>query len=261
MTAGSSSRSSDEVDGEHAVVVEGLPDAERDRAVLCAYGGEALPGALIVTQFGGDPGRTRQVHLDEDVGLVEASQTMPAVAMRRSRARAPRPATGVRKASGSLSIGDLAGGQRPNFRASFAATTWRHERRDVAAHRGDLADKRGGDVARAGAAGRKTVLDVRRHRAVHPGHLHLVVEVGGVAEPADDDPRARLPRRIDHQPVEGRRPGPGPPLPAAPLPPRRSLPSAPRAGTSASSTGGRRSPPPPRRRRRAPPRGCRDGRW
>ena len=45
-------------------------------------------------------------------------------------------------------------------------------------------------------------LDRRRHRAVHARHLHLVVEVGAVAQAAEDD--ARLVRGAPHRP-RGRR--------------------------------------------------------
>ena len=79
----------------------------------------------------------------------------------------------------------------------------RHEGRDVAAHRGDLADQRRGDVARMRRGGEEDGPDLRRHRAVHAGHLYLVFEIGGVAEAADEDRGARLPRRVDDQPVEG----------------------------------------------------------
>src|SRR5687768_16545471 len=78
-----------------------------------------------------------------------------------------------------------------------------HEGRDVAAHRGDLADKRGGDVA--GPRGRRNEnrLQPGRHRAVCAGHLHLVVEVGAVAQPADQDRRIDLSREVDIEVVEG----------------------------------------------------------
>ena len=46
-------------------------------------------------------------------------------------------------------------------------------------------------------------LQIRRHRLVHAGHLHLVVEIGAVAQAADQDRGAMLARRVDHQTVEG----------------------------------------------------------
>ena len=98
--------------------------------------------------------------------------------------------------------------QLGNFRAIFAAT--------VCGTNGDTsppiaaiwADKRGGDVARLGRRGHEDGVNVGGHRSVHPGHLHLVVEVGRIAETADDDTGARFPRGVHHQPVEGRHPHP-----------------------------------------------------
>ncbi len=46
-------------------------------------------------------------------------------------------------------------------------------------------------------------LHLRHHRPVHAGHLHLVIEVGAVAQSPDQDGRAFALRRRHHQIVEG----------------------------------------------------------
>src|ERR1043165_4661302 len=60
----------------------------------------------------------------------------------------------------------------------------RHEARDVAAQAGDLTHQSGGDRADRRRGRQKHGLDLRRHGAVHAGHLHLVIEVGAVAQAA-----------------------------------------------------------------------------
>ena len=119
---------------------------------------------------------------------------------------------------------------------------------------GDLPDKRGGDVAGLRARRQENRLQPGRHRAVHAGHLHLVVEVGAVAQPADQDRRADLAREIDDQIVEGA----GLDLDARRRAQRRRRPSrSARAGrrpkASAPSTDARRSRPPACRRAGTPP--------
>ncbi len=74
----------------------------------------------------------------------------------------------------------------------------RDERRDVAAHGCDLANKGRRDVTCARAGGQEDRLDVWRHRSVHAGHLHLVVEVRAVPQTSDDKAGAMFARGIDH---------------------------------------------------------------
>ena len=54
-----------------------------------------------------------------------------------------------------------------------------------------------------GEAATNTVWMRRRHRAVHAGHLHLVVEVGAIAQAAEDDRRLVLGGGIDGEVGEG----------------------------------------------------------
>src|SRR3954467_1730214 len=63
----------------------------------------------------------------------------------------------------------------------------RDEGRDVAAHRCDLPDQCGGDRADADRSRKKYRFDVGRHGLVHAGNLHLVIEIGAVAQSADHD--------------------------------------------------------------------------
>ena len=46
-------------------------------------------------------------------------------------------------------------------------------------------------------------LDFRRKHLVHAGHLHLVVEIAGIAQAADDDRRLCVLSRIDGEIVVG----------------------------------------------------------
>src|SRR5262245_39580167 len=73
-------------------------------------------------------------------------------------------------------------GPIPELRLEARRDACRHERADIATHGGDLPDERGGDVARGRRCRQEYRLHVRRHRAIHPGHLHLIIEIGGIAE-------------------------------------------------------------------------------
>ncbi len=123
-----------------------------------------------------------------------------------------------------------------------SATARRDEGPDVAAHLRDLADKRGGDVARFRARRQENGLQPRRHRAVHPRHLHLVVEVGAVAQPADQDRRPDLAREVDDEVVEGAGLDRDSGLGASGAARSRSAPAGRRPRASAPSTDARRSP-------------------
>ena len=63
--------------------------------------------------------------------------------------------------------------------------------------------RRGCDVTHFGRRGQKHRLHLRAQRAVHPRHLHLVIQVGAVAQAADQQRRAMVDGRIDHQVGEG----------------------------------------------------------
>ena len=91
-----------------------------------------------------------------------------------------------------------------NFFFSRAATCCRHEGRDVAAHAGNLPDQGGGDRANRGRGGQEYRLHFGRHRGIHAGHLHFVIEIGGVAHAAHQDGRAGAPRRGDDEIGKGR---------------------------------------------------------
>ena len=54
-----------------------------------------------------------------------------------------------------------------------------------------------------GEAGRNTVCIAGRHGLVHARHLHFIVEVGAVAQAADQQRGARLARGLDHQAGKG----------------------------------------------------------
>ena len=79
----------------------------------------------------------------------------------------------------------------------------RHEGGDVAAHGRDLAHQCGGDRADRDRGRQEHRLHLRRHGLVHARDLHLVVEVGAVAQAADHDGGAGLLRRRDRQIVIG----------------------------------------------------------
>src|SRR3989337_2149905 len=78
-----------------------------------------------------------------------------------------------------------------------------HDRRDegrtIAAHGGNLANETCRDMPRLRRGGQKHRLDLRRKGLVHAGHLHLVVEIAGVAQAPDDDRGLRVLSRIDSQ--------------------------------------------------------------
>lgn len=79
----------------------------------------------------------------------------------------------------------------------------RHKGTNVAAHRGYLADQCGGNRAHRRARGQEDCLQLRSHRLVHAGHLHLVVEIGAVTQATDHDGCAVLAGRVNHQTGEG----------------------------------------------------------
>ena len=54
-----------------------------------------------------------------------------------------------------------------------------------------------------GRGGQKHRLDLRRKGLVHARHLHLVVEIAGVAQPPDHDRGEGIARRVDRQIVVG----------------------------------------------------------
>ena len=84
-----------------------------------------------------------------------------------------------------------------------AAATWAGTKAsNVAAHGGNLADKARSDVAGFRRRGQKHRFNVRDHGGVHSRHLHFVVEIAGVAQPADDDAGANLARGGDGERVE-----------------------------------------------------------
>src|ERR1700761_9116512 len=65
----------------------------------------------------------------------------------------------------------------------------RHEGRHVAAHASDLTHQCGGDRADRHRGRDEDGMDVGRHRLVHAGDLHLVVEIGAVAQAPDHEGR------------------------------------------------------------------------
>ena len=76
--------------------------------------------------------------------------------------------------------------------------------RNVAAHACDLSHECGGDRAYPGRGRQEHGLDVGRHRLVHSGHLHFIVEIGAVAQAADEQLRAFALRRRDDEIGKGR---------------------------------------------------------
>ena len=78
----------------------------------------------------------------------------------------------------------------------------RHEIRYRPAHQGDLAHERTRDMPHVRARRQEHRLDVGSHAAVHARHLHLIVEVGAIAQAPHDDRRFLGPRRVDRQRVE-----------------------------------------------------------
>src|SRR6266436_2786753 len=70
----------------------------------------------------------------------------------------------------------------------------RHKGGYVAAHGSDLTDQCGGDRADKNRGRNEHGLHVGRHSAVHAGKLHLVIEVGAIAQAPNHDGRAVIPR-------------------------------------------------------------------
>jgi hypothetical protein len=77
-----------------------------------------------------------------------------------------------------------------------------HERRNIAAHLGDLPHQCGGNGAILRAGRKKHRVDVGRHGPVHARHLHFVVQVGAVAQAAHQNGRSRIAGGVDHQIAE-----------------------------------------------------------
>src|ERR1700730_5793612 len=90
------------------------------------------------------------------------------------------------------------------FGLEAAGDRFRHERRPVAAHAGDLAYQCGGDRADGGRGRNEHRVDLRRHGFVHAGDLHLEIKVGAVAQAPNHDGRAVFLRRYDSEIVIGR---------------------------------------------------------
>src|SRR6478752_8584630 len=90
------------------------------------------------------------------------------------------------------------------FGLEFGGNRGRYERGEVAAHARDLAHQCGGDRADRSRGRDEHRMHLGRHGLVHAGQLHLVVEVGAVAQAADHDGRPVLPRRGDGEVVVGR---------------------------------------------------------
>src|SRR5262249_3001034 len=75
----------------------------------------------------------------------------------------------------------------------------RNERRRIASHHSNRTHQIGRDMPN-GRRGRDVdSLDLRRHLAVHAGHLHFIVEVGTVAQAANDDRSLMGARRINRE--------------------------------------------------------------
>jgi hypothetical protein len=53
----------------------------------------------------------------------------------------------------------------------------------------------------SGRRSQKNRLDLGGKRSIHARHLHFMIEVAGIAEPANDNRGTSLPRSIDCQPV------------------------------------------------------------
>src|SRR6185437_14110152 len=80
----------------------------------------------------------------------------------------------------------------------------RHKCRDVAAHAGDLAYQCGSDRANGRRGRDEDRVHLGGHGLVHARDLHLVVEVGTVAQATDHDDRAGLLRGRHREVVVGR---------------------------------------------------------
>src|SRR5882724_12975249 len=89
------------------------------------------------------------------------------------------------------------------FGLEFGGDRGRHECGEVAAHGGDLAYQCGGDRADGGRRWYEHRMHLGRHGLVHAGYLHLVVEIGAVAQPPDHDGGAGGACRGDGQIVIG----------------------------------------------------------
>ena len=249
------------------LAVAGLRHEAGDDAVERHAVVEALARELLQPRR--MPRRDVVAQLDDDAALrgvdhqrvlrVGAGRQRDRLGEARARQAAVRPR---RQADGSCELPVLSRRLRCEFRFQPCHHGGRHEGADVAAHLGDLAHQSGGDRAHRGARGQEDGLDRRRHRAVHPGHLHFVVEIGGVAQAADQQGRALALAR--GRPRGHRRPC----RPVRRRPPWRSARrsrsawrAAPRTETSASCPDGPRSPAPAGRQAAPPAAPRRGGRW
>src|SRR6478609_1324818 len=89
------------------------------------------------------------------------------------------------------------------FGLEFGGNRGRYERGEVAAHARDLAHQCGGDRADRSRGRDEHRMHLGRHGLVHAGQLHLVVEIGAVAQAPDHDGGPGLPGRRDRQIVIG----------------------------------------------------------
>src|SRR4029079_1933368 len=89
------------------------------------------------------------------------------------------------------------------FGLEFGGNRGRYERGEVAAHARDLAHQCGGDRADRSRGRDEHRTRCGRHGLVHAGQLHLVVEIGAVAQAPDHDGGPGLPGRRDRQIVIG----------------------------------------------------------
>ena len=77
------------------------------------------------------------------------------------------------------------------------------ERGHVAAQERDLAHEVGRDMPDMRRSGDEHRLNIREHGPVHARHLHLVVEIGAVAQAAEDHAGAVAARGLDREVAEG----------------------------------------------------------
>ncbi len=90
-----------------------------------------------------------------------------------------------------------------SFCLSRAATAGGTNGCHVASHLSDLAHKGGGNMP-IGAGGRQEYrIEAGGEGAIHAGHLHFIVEIGGIAEAAQQGCRAVAARSVDDEIVEG----------------------------------------------------------
>ena len=78
----------------------------------------------------------------------------------------------------------------------------RNEGRAVTAHLCDLPYKRGRDMSDIGRCGQEHGSDFRRERPVHSGHLHFIVQIGTIAQAANDDVGSHFPGGVHGKAAE-----------------------------------------------------------